>query len=65
MLTAAPQVAGLIAYWLSLPSLENRWNTQGSVSRNVKDYLQSQDGSQIRDLNGPGFRVAWNGNSMP
>lgn len=70
---AAPAVAGLAAYFFSLPSLSGEWHA-GSIAQNMKDYLvaqawQRQDGAidsavpprtpYVKPAPGS-LRVAWN-----
>jgi hypothetical protein len=63
--TNAYAVAGTIAYWLSLDSLDEEW-AERSVAADVKAYLKSDDGSRVR-VEGTGeddgYRLVWNGYS--
>ncbi|KAL8654527.1 MAG: hypothetical protein Q9210_001438 [Variospora velana] len=53
---AAPQVAGLAAYVLTLPGLEGRWN-RTTVARDVKKYLLDHR----RTFEYDGYAYAYNG----
>ncbi|KAI4265041.1 MAG: hypothetical protein L6R35_007222, partial [Caloplaca aegaea] len=53
---AAPQVAGLAAYVLTLPGLEGRWN-RTTVARDVKKYLLDHR----RTVEYDGHALAYNG----
>jgi hypothetical protein len=58
--TAAPQVAGIAAYFLSLDAYSKRLQVPGSVAQNVKDLIVEL--SYARVNGGP--PVIWNGNIL-
>jgi hypothetical protein len=57
--TAAPRVAGLAAYYLSLDKYSSLLQVPGRVAQNVKDLIIEL--SYRRVNRGP--RVVWNGNT--
>ncbi|KAH7347071.1 peptidase S8/S53 domain-containing protein [Pyrenochaeta sp. MPI-SDFR-AT-0127] len=59
---AAPQVAGLVATYLSHEPTRQRWSGVGGVERvkAIREYLVSDSSSWIRK-SGSGIRTIWNG----